>query len=208
MVAASIRRSTAFTGVRPLEGAQDLGGVAEVLAEAFRGEMDSAGDAPWPRCAPSGGWGRWRGGSTCSCQSAKDFRRGSFGWRTGALWAMPPCGARLRLGGGTSWAMWRCCQTIAGTASGRQLMQACIERARDEGGEWVALQVRADNAPARHLYLSLGFQQTGAETFLRRKANTSVPNGSELKWRTDSQAALQRRCSLSFLWPSRSHPAE
>ncbi len=67
-----------------------------------------------------------------------------------------------------------------GHGIGRQLMQTCIERARDEGGEWVALQVRTDNAPARHLYLSLGFQQTGTEALLRRKANMPVPNGNEL----------------------------
>ena len=46
MVAArtALSQTAAFTGVRPMDLSRDLAGVAEVLAESFRGEMDTAGE--------------------------------------------------------------------------------------------------------------------------------------------------------------------
>jgi len=41
----------------------------------------------------------------------------------------------------------------------RRLMEAALDLARREGGEWALLRVRTDNAPALHLYQSLGFRQ-------------------------------------------------
>ncbi len=45
MVAArsALSNLATFTGVRPMDIMHDLGGIAEVLAESFRGEMDTAG---------------------------------------------------------------------------------------------------------------------------------------------------------------------
>lgn len=40
----------------------------------------------------------------------------------------------------------------------RQLMQAALQEARRKGAHWVILEVQTDNAPARQLYLGLGFQ--------------------------------------------------
>lgn len=40
----------------------------------------------------------------------------------------------------------------------RQLMQAALQEARQKGAHWVILEVQTDNAPARQLYLGLGFQ--------------------------------------------------
>jgi hypothetical protein len=44
----------------------------------------------------------------------------------------------------------------------------------------MALEVRADNAPARNLYLSLGFQQTGAVAHLRRDGVSPLPSPGQL----------------------------
>jgi len=46
------------------------------------------------------------------------------------------------------------------------LVQAAIDLARDQGGEWIILQVYADNAPACKLYQHLGFEQITAMTEL------------------------------------------
>lgn len=44
-----------------------------------------------------------------------------------------------------------------GLGLGRRLLQAVIAAAEAEGCSAVSLEVREDNAPARHLYASLGF---------------------------------------------------
>jgi ribosomal-protein-alanine N-acetyltransferase len=58
-------------------------------------------------------------------------------------------------------------QTIAvspqyqGRGQGRRLMHALIEAARETGVRELFLEVRADNAAARALYVSLGFAEIG-----------------------------------------------
>ena len=43
----------------------------------------------------------------------------------------------------------------------RSLLNACVDLARERNADWIALQVRSDNAAARGLYESMGFQATG-----------------------------------------------
>ena len=43
-------------------------------------------------------------------------------------------------------------------------MQAALEHIRGQHGRWAILQVRANNAPAVHLYRSLGFEEVGGES--------------------------------------------
>jgi len=196
MVAASIRRSTGFAGVRPLEGARDLGGVAEVLAEAFRGEMDSAGKRAVAEMRAMGRLGPLAWWLDLFVPIGEGFSPGFVWVEDGHIVGNATVRRAPAFGRGHIVGNVAVLPDYRGHGIGRQLMQACLERARDEGSEWVALQVRADNAPARHLYLSLGFQQTGAEAILRRKANTPVPNGNELsgarvrKPRSGEDAAL------------------
>jgi ribosomal protein S18 acetylase RimI-like enzyme len=180
MVAASIQRSTAFTGVRPLEGARDLGGVAEVLAEAFRGEMDSAGKRAVSEMRAIGRLGPLAWWLDLFAPIGEGFSPGFVWVEDGRIVGNATVRRTPAFGRGHIVGNVAVLPDYRGHGIGRQLMQACLERARDEGSEWVALEVRADNTPARHLYLSLGFQQTGAETILRRNANTPVPNGREL----------------------------
>jgi ribosomal protein S18 acetylase RimI-like enzyme len=196
MVAASIQRSTAFTGVRPLEGARDLGGVAEVLAEAFRGEMDSAGKRAVSEMHAIGRLGPLAWWLDLFAPIGEGFSPGFVWVEDGRIVGNATVRRTPAFGRGHIVGNVAVLPDYRGHGIGRQLMQACLERARDEGSEWVALEVRADNMPARHLYLSLGFQQTGAETILRRNANTPVPNGRELngarirKPRSSEDAAL------------------
>lgn len=51
--------------------------------------------------------------------------------------------------------------TQRGRGYGRVLMHALAEEAARRGVRDVFLEVRADNEPARHLYLSLGFAEIG-----------------------------------------------
>lgn len=48
-----------------------------------------------------------------------------------------------------------------GRGIARRMLVALLERAREVGAQSVLLEVRVDNAPAIHLYESLGFRQLG-----------------------------------------------
>ncbi len=79
----------------------------------------------------------------------------------------------------------------------RQLMLAALQEARRKGAHWVILEVQTDNAPARQLYLGLGFQiyDTVAELSL------AVDKQAE-RWPTSS---LPVRESHPQDWPSVCH---
>jgi ribosomal-protein-alanine N-acetyltransferase len=47
--------------------------------------------------------------------------------------------------------------TAQGQGWGRRLMDHLVSDARDSGADYLMLEVRADNAPAQHLYDSTGF---------------------------------------------------
>lgn len=48
-----------------------------------------------------------------------------------------------------------------GRGIARRMLVALLDRAREVGAQSVLLEVRVDNAPAIHLYESLGFRQLG-----------------------------------------------
>ncbi len=171
MVAATIRRQTAFSGLRPLDAARDLGGVAAVIAEAFRGEMDPAGARAVRGMRMIGQLGPLAWWLDLFASVGEGFAPGFVWLEDGHIVG----NATLRRAV-PSWRGWIVGNVAVlpehrGRGIARQLVEACIAQARDEGGEWVALEVRADNEPARHVYSSLGFEQTGAVAQLRREAN-------------------------------------
>jgi ribosomal protein S18 acetylase RimI-like enzyme len=59
-------------------------------------------------------------------------------------------------------------ESTRGSGLGRALVQAAIDRAAERGCRRVDLDVDPDNAPARKLYASLGFE-TGPQLYLRRR---------------------------------------
>jgi len=187
----------AFTGVRPLDITRDLAGVAEVLVESFRGEMDPAGERAVREMRAVGRLGPLAFWLELFVPVGEGFAPG-FVWvgqgrvvGNATIRRAPTFGRGYIIGNVSVLPDYR------GRGIARHLMETCLEKARDDGGEWVALEVRADNAPARHLYLSLGFQQTGAVAQLRREAigpildRVDVPAGTRIvKPRTGEEAAV------------------
>lgn len=57
----------------------------------------------------------------------------------------------------------------------RQLVETALDWARQQGGEWAVLQVRAENEPARRLYQGLGFEELTATMELRLEKVRPVP---------------------------------
>jgi len=188
MVAArsAVRHPAAFTGVRPLDIARDLAGVAQVVAESFRGEMDPAGERAVREMRTIGQLGPLAMWIELFLPVGEGFSPGLVWVEQGrvvgnATVRRAPTFARGYVIGNVA-----VLPEYRGRGIARRLMEASLERARDEGGEWVALEVRADNAPARHLYQSLGFQQTSAVTQLRREAD------SPIMWDAPSHVQIRR----------------
>ena len=175
MVAAAIRRKTGFSGMRPLDTARDLGGVASVVAEAFRGEMDPAGARVVREMRFVGYLGPLAWWLDLFAPVGEGFTPGFVWLEDGRIVGNATLRRAL-----PSWRGWivgnvAVLPEYQGRGIGRELVQACVARARDEDGEWVALEVRADNAPAHHLYQSLGFQQTGTVAMLRHEVGAPRP---------------------------------
>jgi ribosomal protein S18 acetylase RimI-like enzyme len=62
-----------------------------------------------------------------------------------------------------------------GRSIGRALVEAALEEIANRGGTWVGLEVRADNAAARHLYERLGFEPVGESLELLRPEGLPWP---------------------------------
>lgn len=157
-------------GLRPADVRRDLRGIADLLAEAFAGELDETGQRivremrfwarlgwllkilerflpPGETFAPGYVW--VEGGRIVGYTMIRRFRPGSDGWLI----------ANVAVAEG-----------FRGRGIGRALVSACLEYARAHGGRWAALQVRADNDPALRLYRSLGFVEIGRIQLWRREA--------------------------------------
>jgi len=174
MVAATLRHKTAFSGVRPLHGPRDMGGVAEVLVEAFRGEMDAAGERAMRDMRLMGQLGPLAWLLDLFVPIGEGFAPG-YVWEKDGHIVGNATVRRAPRGRGYLVGNVAVLPEHRGRGIARQLMQACIEHARDGDGEWMALEVRADNTPARNLYQSLGFQQTGAVMHLQRDGAAPLP---------------------------------
>ena len=175
MVAATIRRNATFSGVRPLDPAHDLTGVADLLTVSFRGEMDAGGERAVNEMRTFGKLGPLAWWMELFVPVGEGFAPGFVYMDAGrvvgnATMRRAPAYGRGHIIGNVA-----VLPEYRGHGIARQLVEACVERARKEGSFSVALEVRADNAPARHLYQSLGFQQTGMVAQLRREANAPLP---------------------------------
>jgi len=167
MVAVIARPKTEASGLRPLEPSRDLAEVARLIQIAFADELDRAGRAAlremrnMSRLGPLLWWldrasiefsellsgfvwveeGRIVGNITVSRAAP-----GSHRWIISNVAVAEP---------------------YRGQGIARTLMDAAIELICEWGGKLITLQVRDNNAPALHLYRSLGFQEIFGTAYLR-----------------------------------------
>lgn len=170
MTTAVLRR--AEQGLVPFHPLRHLGPVADLMAEAFGGEL-----GPWARqtlrrmqrMAHWGAlgfliWGMDLGQESPGFVWVEDgrvvgnisFRRAATagGWMIGNVAVHP---------------QWR------GRSIGRALVEAALEDIAARGGTWVGLEVREDNPAARRLYERLGFEPVGESLELARSAGLPWP---------------------------------
>jgi len=174
MVAASLANAKAETGLRPFDPLRDLGSLADLLETAFADRLRAGGQAMVSDLRAM----HWISPLVWVLFHASPlFRAGLEGY----VWVDASSGrlvgnASLSPVGSLKWSIGNVAvhPDYRGQGIARRLMEAAIERVRDQGGTTVLLEVHADNAPAVRLYEGLGFRRLSAVTDLRRPALSSV----------------------------------
>lgn len=158
MVARAAQPSTTFSGLRPINMSHDLVQVADLIERAFADDMDSGGRAAVREM-------RWLGRLAFLISWADSFSPQGEGLIPGFVWieegdVVGNATVRRLSPFGHGWMIGNVAVVpkVRGRGVGRSLVQACIDLARERSGDWIALQVRSDNAIALNLYRSLGFQ--------------------------------------------------
>jgi ribosomal-protein-alanine N-acetyltransferase len=167
MVAVIARRKTEASGLRPMEPGRDLAGVARLIQTAFADELDRAGQAAlremrnMSRMGPLLWW--------------LDRASGEFSeLLSGFVWVeegqIVGNVTVSRAGSGSyRWIISNVAvaESYRGRGIARALMDAAHELIREWGGKVVSLQVRDGNAPAVHIYRTMGFEEIFSIAFLR-----------------------------------------
>jgi len=166
---AESRDRRARRGVHPFDPYRDLKPVTELIAIAFAGRLDPAGQASLAqmcREARRSALVRWLFRPVWSQQGMAP----GFVWvEDGRVVGNVSLRRALERGGFfvgnvSVYPDWRG-RGIAGA-----LMRAALDEISARGGRWVGLEVRADNAAARRLYERFGFQEVGRTVCMLRPA--------------------------------------
>lgn len=169
MVVSVVSKGEEFRGLRPMEPSRDLRQVATLIEEAFGGELDFRGQEALNELKTMSRLGPllW-----LLDRLSPEFHE-TF---SGFVWVEE---GRVVGNVTVNRSNWRSRKwfisnvavdcTYQGQGIARELMQAAIGMARDQGGESVTLQVRADNVPALKLYRDLGFEELMGITDLQLK---------------------------------------
>lgn len=163
MVTVTAKQVTKEQGLRYLDPTRDLGEVADLLEEAFAGQLEPGGEHVLREMRFFAHVAPWLGGLV--------FGPGTYGTAVvGFVWLEQghivghATVQRLDFQG-RRWQIANVAvqQDYRGRGIGRALMEAALDHVHREGGTWAVLQVRAHNAPALHLYRSLGFETVTTE---------------------------------------------
>lgn len=213
--------STNYFGLRPMDPIKDLEGVADLIEEAFADDLDRSGQSAlqelrWlSRLKPVLWW------MVLFSSDYNDFLSG-FVWEEGGQ-IVGNVTVNRTAPGSRRWLISNLAvaKNYRGRGIARGLMYASLELVKEYNGSSVSLQVRADNAPARHLYQSLHFKEISGTTYLRLKhipkvnslrELSSIPKGVLLRPRkfdnADARQAYQLASTATPLtvqkeWPLR-----
>ena len=173
MAAVLTQHRNEYFGLRPMDPMQDLRGVADLIEEAFAGELDHSGhtalrELRWlSRVKPILWW-----------MTYTDIDHTSF--LSGFVWdennkIVGNVTVNRMAPGSRRWLITNVAvsEEYQGQGIARSLMYAATELVQQYKGASVSLQVRADNAPARHLYETMNFREISGTTHLKL---SRVPN--------------------------------
>ncbi len=163
-----------YFGMRPMDPMRDLGGVADLIEEAFADELDQSGqnalqELRWlSRVKPVLWW------MVYANSDHSDFLSG-FVWEEDHK-IVGNITVNKTTAGSRRWLISNVAVSKDYRRRGiaRGLMYAAIELVRDCRGSSVSLQVRAENEPARQLYEELNFKEISGTAHLGAKRIPSV----------------------------------
>ncbi|MCS6842861.1 MAG: GNAT family N-acetyltransferase [Caldilineales bacterium] len=203
-------------GIRPLNPQRDLRQVADLIEEAFAGELEAGGLAALRDMRLLSHMGPLVGLMARSDPLVEDVL-GGFVWVSGGqvvgnvtLQRIDSAGSRWQI------ANVAVARSHRGQGIGRALMEAALERIAERRGSWAVLQVRADNAVALQLYQSLGFEVVTHEVVMQLERVRQVPEVQEppaelrpyhhSEWQARYELECAAHTSLDQWWrPVRPH---
>lgn len=205
-----------FQGVRPLDPRHDLNQIADLIEEAFAGELEAGGLAALRDLRMFSHMGPLVTLMARSDPALEDMLSGfvyiSDGQVVGnvTLQRADPYGGRWQI------ANVAVAKPYRGQGIGRLLMTAALERIAERRGAWAVLQVRADNAAALRLYEDLGFEVISQEITMRLERvppqTAAAPLPPHMRpyhhsqWQARYQLEAAAHSTLDQWWrPIRSH---
>jgi ribosomal protein S18 acetylase RimI-like enzyme len=208
MAAVLTRKVGNLNGLRPLEPSRDLRGVANLIEEVFATDLDHLGRAAlrelrvWSRLGPLLWWLERFGGDFSDLLSG--FVWVEDGQIVGNVTVnrVAPRSQRWLI---SNVAVARARQ---GRGIGRTLMEAALAYVEESDGTLASLQVRIDNAPARHIYLSMGFADVSTTSQLRLgqvRLVPSLPLPADLKMRPHNFNSRDARRTYALARAAASH---
>ena len=173
MAAVLARSRNEHFGLRPMDPMKDLRGVADLIETAFASELDRSGQSAlrelrWlSRLKPILWW------MVYVNADHTDFLSG-FVWEEENK-IIGNITVNRTSPGSRRWLISNVAvaESFQGRGIARTLMNAGLELVKEYNGTSVSLQVRADNAPARHLYDTLNFEEVSGTTYLHLRR---IPN--------------------------------
>lgn len=154
------------SGLRPLDPRRDLSQVADLIEEAFGGELESGGLAALRDMRMLSHMGPLVGLMARSDPYLEDVL-GGFVWVEDdrvvgnvTIQRLDPYGSRWQI------ANVAVTKDYQARGIGRALVEAAVQRINDRRGGWAVLQVRIDNQVAMGLYQRLGFEPVTEEAVL------------------------------------------
>ena len=177
MVVTAVEEAEEQGGLRPMDPTRDLGIIADLIADAFAGELDERGQAALREM-------RWMARLTPLVWWWSQVDPSFLDAFNGFVWEEPPPetrgsrGSRRIVGNANlnrapgNRQRWIICNVVVldefrGRGIGRRLVEAAIDEAQQIGAAGVVLQVHRDNPRALGLYTSMGFHEVSGETDLR-----------------------------------------
>ncbi len=167
MVAVVARQKAQSSGLRPMEPARDLAGVARLIQVAFANDLDRSGQAVLREMHNMSRLGPLLWWLDRTSAEFSDLLSG-FVWVEGGQIVGNVTVSRAAPGS-YRWVVSNVAvaEPYRGRGIAQALMDAALELVREWGGKVVILQVRDDNAPALHIYRTMGFHEVFGTAYLR-----------------------------------------
>ena len=189
MVAKAVCRRKGGSGLRPVDPSRDIGQVAALMERAFGGHLTRQGREALRELKIMSRFGPFLWLLDRISPGFHETFQGFVWVEEGRIVGNVNVG---RLAPSSSrWLISNVAvrSDYQGQGIAHHLVQAAIDLAREQGGEWVILQVHADNVPACKLYQHLGFEQITAmtELYSERVRPVALTEGCLLRRRSYSE---------------------